>query len=168
MIPEKSEQEARIDAILSIPAQRRPSRRRPLPQPADKLIRDYYNWERFDHALADGVSVLDAGKLIGLNKTIAYELRKRIEEAGSPTGLFQRKALELFRSDSFPWGHQIADEGLARPFFTRLVGGSEVARELENQYPSESHRKALIRQRYKSGDIITVQYLLFAANNLLG
>jgi hypothetical protein len=158
--------EAKLNALLSIPGALRPSRRRPLPPRAEKLIRDCYGWERFTTAIRDGASVADAGRMaLDLGPSASYELRARLEAAGSPTSLFQRTAIELFDRGSIPWGHQVEDGSWSRVFFVRLIGGPEASDAVRRDCPNENHLRAVLRQRHQAGDTATVQFLLFASHS---
>lgn len=156
----------RLEAMMKVPAARRPGPKEPLPPKAEKLIRDFYRHERFWDMLEDGLPVDVAGpEAFGSGSTsTAYNIRNQIEAAGNPHTLFIERALALYEDDKFPWGNRIQAGPWAKAFFTRLaeaVGGLDALNDLCR---SEHQRNVTLMQAAAVGDMATLQVILFGSH----
>jgi hypothetical protein len=156
---------SRADLLVPVPESLRSCKRKPLPQQAVELVQEYYDAVRFLDLIAAGASTPEAGVAIRKKERSAYYFKEDIDRAGSPTRLFQCKAIELVQRGPI-WGHQTEPSEWARLFFLRLVGGPEEGNALRKMCKDEKHTLVSIRHYQQAGDVARVQFLLFLGREL--
>jgi hypothetical protein len=165
--PQVDAMACKVEVLLKIPARLRSTKRKPLPDKAIRLIREYHDHVRFVGLMDDGMTVVEAGQEVfgRMSHQTSYNHRNRLRDAGSPGELFRAEAIELFKDPEFPWGHQIQNSPWARAFFVRLIGGPAALEMLRHSCRTAPQCRLTIRQRSEAGDTAIVQAILFGQHS---